>query len=442
MEKKLRSAFKSRYLTQAYHANALIKSILFAVVLNTFFFRVMAQAPDSWTQKSSLPAIPRAAAFAFAIGDKGYIGGGLNFTAGGSLDDFWEYDPSADSWTQRADLGGGVRSGAVAFAIGDKGYALTGAGNSGKKKDIWEYDTLLNTWTQKTDLPAIERNYAVAFAIGKKGYLGTGYTSDSFVSLNDFWQFDPIANTWTQKANVPGPQRSSAIGFAIGGKGYLGTGDTCDYLNCFSLNDFYCYDTLTNTWSQKANAGIFLRSNATCFAVYNKGYICTGEVNFNNSNDLLEYDPESDTWTTRASIPGPGKTNAIGFGTVNHGYVGTGFDNYFNVTADLYEYTPDTSSVATQVSEISKQVNVLISPDPVTTEAFFTIATANKNDELALEIFTASGKGISPSYLKMKATGSKESVFLFKRGNLPSGVYYYSVKSKEYLITKGKFMVM
>ena len=174
------------------------------MVITTLAFNTSAQSPDSWVQKNSLPATARATSFAFSIGDKGYVGGGLNFGAGGSLKDFWEYDPAADSWTQKANYGGGVCSGAVAFAIGDKGYALTGSGNLGKKKDIWEYDPLLNSWTQKTDLPATERNYAVAFALGTKGYLGTGYTSAGFVSLNDFWQFDPVANVWTQKANFGG----------------------------------------------------------------------------------------------------------------------------------------------------------------------------------------------------------------------------------------------
>jgi len=441
MKKNLHFFLSFMYSIRTGSIKIVIKNLLVLLVINTLVVRVIAQIPDSWTAKSSLPGTPRATAFAFAIGTRGYVGGGLNFSAGGSLNDFWEYDPSSDSWTQRADFGGGVRSGAVGFSIGNKGYALTGSGSSGKQKDIWEYDTLQNSWTQKTDLPATERNYAVAFSIGKKGYLATGYTSTSFVSLNDFWQFDPFSNTWTQKANVPGPQRSSAIGFAIDGKGYVGTGDTCDYYNCFALNDFYCYDTLTNTWSQKANAGIDLRNDATAFVINGKGYICTGEVNFNNSNDLLEYDPASDTWTTRAPIPGQGKTDAIGFGIGNHGYVGMGYDPYFNATSDFYEYTPDTS-VATQVNEISNHVSVLVSPDPITTEADFTIAYGDINANITLEIFPASGHRISSSYLDKKVAGNNESVFHFKKNNLPGGVYYYSVKSNNRSLATGKFIVI
>ena len=99
---------------------------------------------DSWQQKNSLPSVTRAAAFAFSIGNKGYVGGGLNFLSGGAQQDFWQYDPATNTWTQKADLGGGVRSAAVAFSNGGKGYALTGSSNTQKENDIWEYDTLAN----------------------------------------------------------------------------------------------------------------------------------------------------------------------------------------------------------------------------------------------------------------------------------------------------------
>jgi N-acetylneuraminic acid mutarotase len=399
-----------------------------------------AQLADSWQQKASLPSTSRAAAFGFAIGNKGYVGGGLNFSSGGSLKDFWQYDPVADSWTQKANFGAGIRSGAVAFAIGNKGYVLTGATNSGKQNDIWQYDTLANTWTQKSDLPALGRNYAVAFAIGSKGYLGTGYTEESFISLNDFWQYDPESDTWTQKANVPGPQRSSAIGFALDGKGYIGTGDTCDYSSCQALNDFYAYDTLNNTWAQKANAGTSLRDNATAFAVHGKGYICTGVVNFSNTNDLLEYDPVLDTWTSRAAIPGPAKENAIAFSIGDHGYVGTGYDNSFNVTNDLYEYTPDTSSIATYIQEIPGNVLVQITPDPVVSDATLTIVSTLHFDNIELDIFSQSGLQVSRLFPEYDT--NNESVFHFSKGQLPPGMYFYSVRGDDKIAGKGKFIVM
>lgn len=323
----------------------------------------MAQAPNSWTQKNNFPGTARATSFAFTIGNKAYVGGGSNFLSG-MFSDFREYDPVTDTWTSKANFGGGPRSAAVAFTIGGKGYVLTGYDNLQKKNDIWEYDPVTDTWTQKTPLPSTPRNYAVAFSIGSKGYLATGYTDSDWVALNDFWQFDPVANSWSQKANVPGPTRSGAIGFSIGGKGYVGTGDTCNYNNCFFLNDFYEYDTLTNAWTQKASAGVFLRDAAVSFTIYGRGYICTGEVNSVATNDLLEYDPVIDTWTVRASMPGSGKTNACAFAVGNRGYVATGYDPAFNCTDDVYEYTPDSLVILTSVSENLNVADISIAPNP------------------------------------------------------------------------------
>jgi hypothetical protein len=55
-----------------------------------------------------------------------------------------------------------------------------------------------------------------------KGYVGTGAGYNGATA--DFWEYDPVTDTWTQKADFGGGIRRDAIGFSINGKGYLGTG--------------------------------------------------------------------------------------------------------------------------------------------------------------------------------------------------------------------------
>ena len=43
-------------------------------------------------------------------------------------------------------------------------------------------------------------------------------------NTKDFWEYDPVGNTWTQKADFGGTARYAAVGFSIGNKGYIGTG--------------------------------------------------------------------------------------------------------------------------------------------------------------------------------------------------------------------------
>ena len=60
---------------------------------------------------------------------------------------------------------------------------------------------------------------AVGFSIGSKGYLSVG----SYVKDN-FWEYDVMTNTWSQKADFKGGPRTYSCGFNIGEKGYIGTG--------------------------------------------------------------------------------------------------------------------------------------------------------------------------------------------------------------------------
>ena len=60
------------------------------------------------------------------------------------------------------------------------------------------------------------------------------------------------ADSWTQKANFGGTPRYGAAEFSIGSKGYIGIGSDAYPVYHF-VNDFWEYDTITNSWSQKAN---------------------------------------------------------------------------------------------------------------------------------------------------------------------------------------------
>ncbi len=59
------------------------------------------------------------------------------------LKDFWEWDQATNVWTQKANFGGTARIGAVGFSIGNKGYIGTGMNGNGQPyafMDLWEYD--------------------------------------------------------------------------------------------------------------------------------------------------------------------------------------------------------------------------------------------------------------------------------------------------------------
>src|SRR2546423_5277810 len=123
------------------------------------------------------------------------------------------------------------------------------------------------SWIEQRSLPGAARANAVGFSIGSKGYVGTGsaYGPTGPVSYKDFWEYDPVGNTWSQKADFGGTARTDAVGFSIGSKGYLGTGNDGS-----PEKDFWEYDPSANIWTRKADFGGTARSSAVGLSVGTK----------------------------------------------------------------------------------------------------------------------------------------------------------------------------
>ena len=202
-----------------------------------------------------------------------------------------------------------------------------------------------NSWEKKTSFVASKRARSVAFTIGNRGYLSTGEDTND-VELNDLWEYDPGSDSWTQKANLPGVGRRDAVGFAIGTKGYVGTGiDASEAFMGNTLNDFYEYSPVTNTWTTKAvfpggSGGIYF---ATGFAVNGKGYVCCGKQGASwYSQELWEFNPANNTWTQKAYFPGGVRYGQCSFVLNGKAYVGLGTDENWFVN-DFWEYNPLTN---------------------------------------------------------------------------------------------------
>ena len=92
----------------------------------------------TWMAKTNFPGSPRFAPFAFALTNKGYVGGGLG-TGQTIYNDFFEYDPVTNSWTPRTAFPGMNKIGAKTFVIGNKAYVGTGQDLSVYYPEFYEY---------------------------------------------------------------------------------------------------------------------------------------------------------------------------------------------------------------------------------------------------------------------------------------------------------------
>ncbi len=248
---------------------------------------------------------------------------------------------NADGWIQKADCGGQERDAPVGFSINGKGYIGTGGTNyEGISQTFWEYDPSLESWTQVADLPGAARYFAVGFSIDSLGYVGTGNidaANNGFT--DDFWSFNPVTNSWTQKTSFAGGKRETAVGFSLNGKGYICGGDNYPAFK----NDLWEYDPGSDTWTQKADYGGGKTIGAAAFCINGKAYVGTGRsMDLTWKNDLWEYDPSANSWNQKANFAGVERGQAVGFSINGMGYLGLGYHSspsqqWFN---DFWQYDP------------------------------------------------------------------------------------------------------
>lgn len=135
------------------------------------------------TQKGSFGSSDQHYPIAFSIGTKGYVGG-AQYSYNNNV--FFEYSSSTNTFTQKANY---PRCGVeFSFAIGNKGYAGGGYsyGGGGYYYDVWEYGPTTNVWQRVADLPNYSDAYEFeqfCFTIDNNAYI---YTSE-----NIFYMFTP-----------------------------------------------------------------------------------------------------------------------------------------------------------------------------------------------------------------------------------------------------------
>jgi N-acetylneuraminic acid mutarotase len=202
---------------------------------------------EVWTQKGSIT--PCAFEVSFAIGSNGYMGLGQTDPQGTAqlsiTNALWEYDPATDHWTKRANFPGGPRDAAFAFVIGGKAYVGGGLDtNDYAYDDFYSYDPSTDSWDTLGRLPDYIY-FNSTFVLGNYGYVATGVIAN-IGEVSSVWKYDPSNDSWETMSDFPGSPRESAIGFALEGQGYIGLGQS-DYTSVFS--DFYSYDSSGDQWT-------------------------------------------------------------------------------------------------------------------------------------------------------------------------------------------------
>jgi N-acetylneuraminic acid mutarotase len=203
-------------------------------------------AADKWTNKANFIGAGRDQPVWFSIGNKGYVGTGNTDPRdpGTVTNDFYEYDPATDKWTAKSAIKG-ARCRAFGFAVGGKGYIGGGEdANTTKLMDFFEYDPASNAWVTKANFPEGNAR-ARGFDFGALGMVAGGRVGVGNAISGNLYQYNPADNTWTKKSDLAAENdtqkgRSYPVALAIKTKIFVGLGNTSS-ANTATLKDFYEY---------------------------------------------------------------------------------------------------------------------------------------------------------------------------------------------------------
>ena len=190
----------------------------------------------TWTERTTQGGKPSpryAHAMAFAGGiNKAIVFGGWDITTGGSMNDLWEWDPTAGSWTLRLDgtqsdipsvrmyaslvsNDSAARLELIAGAADDP-YGMGVVGPSGyswlPSREVWEINTATYACQDRStpsNTPLPRTNHALAYNPSTaKTYVFGGMDMNQ-QAFDDLWEWD--GKTWAEvAADVRPPARSDA----------------------------------------------------------------------------------------------------------------------------------------------------------------------------------------------------------------------------------------
>jgi len=174
---------------------------------------------------------------------------------------------------------------------------------------------------------------------------GIIYTS---TFLDDFWEYDPVSDSWTQRASFPAGPRYNTWQFVIDGIAYVGGGNSGGASGPFHA-DAFTYNPVTDTWAAGFPIPDQGRHGAVSFVINERGYVvCGRESDLDFVQDIWTFDPVTYIWSLSAPFPGAPRSSPLAFVYNNDAVVGCGRDastNYFD--AWLFDPASNTWSAIT-----------------------------------------------------------------------------------------------
>ena len=206
------------------------------------------------------------------------------------------FDVKGSSWATKASMPT-ARIATATTLCDDKIYVIGGTKSGGVSKNVEIYDPALNKWTTGQSVPKSLSDICAA-SHNSIIYIPGGSIEYSGLSA-ECLAYNTITDTWSTKANMPDVRRGQ-VAAQIDGVIYVIGGWTNDADSAVKTN--WAYNTTTNTWSAKADmpAARFGMGGAVHGSSV---YVVGGRAGTTNYSTVYSYNSGSNYWSTRASMP-------------------------------------------------------------------------------------------------------------------------------------------
>lgn len=385
-----------------------------SLLTTIFVFSIASVYSQAWLKLPDFPSLVRDDGVAVVIGNKAYVGTGLDPISAGI--EFKVFDFATQQWSALPNMPFTTeRQYACAFGNDTALYVTCGLGPTGALTSTYKFSFTTQTWKAVAPNPGKGLIAAVCFQFGDKIILAGGKGNNDTIN-HQVWQYDIASDVWTQKNNLPFSPLWRAACSTKGNLGYQLGG--IDSTVKFSKR-LYVYNAQTDFWQLTDSMPVPKgRAYQAMQTRSNNLFVFGGFDSLNTYyNDAFIYNTTTNFWDAAPALPAAPRKGGMSFTDGQNFYYTCGI----NASGIRLNETWMTNMPLGIKNEALIESNVLLFPNPAQTS--ITLKFENEHQKI-IQLFDSNGS----LALESVCRGGLQQIELL---NLKPGIYFFKITSEN-----------